>query len=79
MSSHLTSVVRCPGLQLNASETMNYDDAFTLEMVSQSLLDKFSYVAGIVPVLTTYLNQVSLSPVAGLESRELALLLEWHF
>ena len=44
--------------QLKASETMNYDDAFTLEMVSQPLLDKFNYVAGIVPVLTTYLDQV---------------------
>lgn len=45
-------------LQLSASETMNYDDAFTLEMVSSCLLDKFNYVAGIVPVLTTHLSQV---------------------
>ena len=37
---------------------MNYDDAFTLEMVSDSLVDKFNYVAGIVPVLTTHLSQV---------------------
>ena len=38
---------------------MNYDDAFTLEKVSESLLDKFNFVAGIVPVLTTHLSQVS--------------------
>ena len=44
--------------QLKASETMNYDDAFTLEVVSRPLLDKFNFVAGIVPVLTTYLDQV---------------------
>lgn len=44
--------------QLKASETMNYDDAFTLEKVSESLLDKFNFVAGIVPVLTTHLSQV---------------------
>ena len=37
---------------------MNYDDAFTLERVSDSLVDKFNYVAGIVPVLTTHLTQV---------------------
>ena len=37
---------------------MNYDDAFTLEMVSDSLVDKFNHVAGIVPVLTTHLRQV---------------------
>ena len=37
---------------------MNYDDAFTLERVSDSLVDKFNYVAGIVPVLTTHLMQV---------------------
>ena len=37
---------------------MNYDDAFTLEMVSDSLVDKFNHVAGIVPVLTTHLTQV---------------------
>ena len=45
-------------MQLNASETMNYDDAFTLEQVSEPLLDKFNFVAGIIPVLTTYLSQV---------------------
>lgn len=64
----------CP-LQLQASETMNYDDAFTLEMVSQPLLDKFSYVAGIVPVLTSYLNQVCLSPRSSPRSCDLVLLL----
>ena len=38
---------------------MNYDDAFSLEEVSEPLLDKFNFVAGIVPVLTTYLTQVA--------------------
>ena len=37
---------------------MNYDDAFTLEMVSSSLLKNFNFVAGIVPVLTSHLTQV---------------------
>ena len=37
---------------------MNYDDAFTLEMVSEPLLNKFNFVAGIVPVLSTHLAQV---------------------
>ena len=53
---------------------MNYDDAFTLEMVSQSLLDKFSHVAGIVPVLTSYLNQVCLSLGTSPRSRDMDLL-----
>ena len=45
-------------MQLTASETKNYDDAFTLERVSEPLLDKFNFVTGIVPVLTTHLTQV---------------------
>ena len=53
--------------QLTATETMNYDDAFTLELVTEDLLDKFNFVAGIVPVLTTHIAKVcvlSLSLVA---------------
>ena len=45
-------------IQLTASETKSYDDAFTLETVAEPLLDKFNFVAGIVPVLTTHLAQV---------------------
>ena len=48
----------CIYIQLTASETKSYDDAFTLEMVAEPLLDKFNFVAGIVPVLTTHLAQV---------------------
>ena len=44
--------------QLTATETMNYDDAFTLELVTEQLLDKFNFVAGIVPVLTTHTTKV---------------------
>ena len=44
--------------QLTATETMNYDDAFTLESVSEDLVDKFNHVAGIVPVLTTHIQKV---------------------
>ena len=44
--------------QLTATETMNYDDAFTLESVSDELVDKFNHVAGIVPVLTTHIGKV---------------------
>ena len=44
--------------QLTATKTMNYDDAFTLESVSDELVDKFNHVAGIVPVLTTHIGEV---------------------
>ena len=44
--------------QLTATETMNYDDAFTLEKVTEQLVDKFNHVAGIVPVLTAHIKQV---------------------
>ena len=44
--------------QLTATEMMNYDDAFTLESVSDDLVDKFNHVAGIVPVLTTHIGKV---------------------
>ena len=40
---------------------MNYDDAFTLEQVSQQLLDNFNFVAGIVPILTTHIRKVHTS------------------
>ncbi len=45
--------------QLTATETMNYDDAFTLEGVAEDLVDKFNHVAGIVAVLTTHIHKVS--------------------
>lgn len=51
-------------LQLTATETMNYDDAFTLEQVTEQLLDKFNFVAGIVPVLMTHIKNVSYSAAA---------------
>ena len=35
-----------------------YDDTFALELVSEQLLDKFNFVAGIVPVLTIYRARV---------------------
>ena len=38
---------------------MNYDDAFTLELVTEELLDKFNFVAGIVPILTTHITKVN--------------------
>ena len=47
-----------PHTQLTATETMNYDDAFTLEGVSEDLVDKFNHVAGILPVLTTHIHKV---------------------
>ena len=37
---------------------MHYDDAFTLEQVTDQLLDKFNFVAGIVPILTTHIRRV---------------------
>ena len=41
---------------------MNYDDAFTLELVTEELLehllDNFNFVAGIVPVLTSHIKKV---------------------
>ena len=48
--------------QLTATETMNYDDAFTLELVTEELLDKFNFVAGIVPILTTHITKVNTIP-----------------
>ena len=49
--------------QLTATETMNYDDAFTLELVTEELLDKFNFVAGIVPILTTHITKVTCTHV----------------
>ena len=37
---------------------MNYDDAFTLELVAEHLLDNFNFVAGIVPILKTHIREV---------------------
>ena len=37
---------------------MNYDDAFTLELVAEQLLDNFNFVAGIVPILTAHIKKV---------------------
>lgn len=46
-------------IQLTATETKNYDDAFTLELVTEKLLDNFNYVAGIVPILTSHIRIVN--------------------
>ena len=37
---------------------MNYDDAFTLELVAEQLLDNFNFVAGIVPILKAHIKKV---------------------
>ena len=52
-------------LQLKASSEKHGQDAFTLEMVSEDLLEKFNFVAGIVPVLSTHLSQVRNSQQEG--------------
>jgi hypothetical protein len=51
--------------QLTATETMNYDDAFTLEPVAQQLLDNFNFVAGIAPILTTHIRKVQNKNIAS--------------
>ena len=48
----------CYWFQLTATETMNYDDAFTLELVEEQLIDNFNYVAGIVPIITNHIQKV---------------------
>lgn len=55
-----THTLTCALIQLTATETMNYDDAFTLELVTEELLDKFNFVAGIVPILTTHITKVDI-------------------
>jgi inositol 1,4,5-triphosphate receptor type 1 len=43
--------------ELSASTVMAYDDAFTLMQVSDDLVKKFHYVAGVVPILKSYLAE----------------------
>ena len=61
----LTHTCTCTHIhtQLTATETMNYDDAFTLELVTEELLDKFNFVAGIVPILTNHITKVTCTHV----------------
>ncbi len=58
--THTTHTTHTPSLltQLTATEAMNYDDAFTLEEVTEELVDKFNHVAGIVPILTAHIHKV---------------------
>ena len=53
-TTHITHILT----QLTATEAMNYDDAFTLEEVTEELVDKFNHVAGIVPILTAHIRKV---------------------
>ncbi|XP_065909470.1 inositol 1,4,5-trisphosphate-gated calcium channel ITPR1-like [Dysidea avara] len=45
-------------IQIGIQEQMNYDDAFTIEEVDSKLVKKFTFVAGIVPVMQAYIMEV---------------------
>ncbi|XP_070538210.1 inositol 1,4,5-trisphosphate-gated calcium channel ITPR3-like [Ptychodera flava] len=42
--------------KVTASDTMLYDDAFTIQMVKKDLVDIFNFVSGMVPVLQKFID-----------------------
>ncbi|XP_065902252.1 inositol 1,4,5-trisphosphate receptor type 2-like [Dysidea avara] len=46
-------------LQIGVQNQMSYDDAFATEQVDDNLIQKFTYIAGVVPVFQAYIKEKS--------------------
>ena len=44
--------------QIGTSDEMQYDDAFTMQVIEQEDVDNFNYVAGMVPFIQKIISDV---------------------